>query len=108
MGRELRRRSYEVDRKTGLVEPEYVNIYEIAARAELAPILEGKPDITRPTEIDLQELDKRFRTQQQTKREFLGEWVRAVNGHGGFGKWSADVARHPPRHPRNLARHNNS
>ena len=26
--------------------------------------------------------------QQQTKREFLAEWVRAVNGHGGFGLWA--------------------
>lgn len=33
--------------------------------------------------------------QQQTKREFLSEWVRAVNGHGGFGVWAADVSRHP-------------
>ena len=33
--------------------------------------------------------------QQQTKREFLSEWVRAVNGHGGFGEWIADVSRHP-------------
>jgi hypothetical protein len=33
--------------------------------------------------------------QQQTKREFLSEWVRAVNGHGGFGIWAADVSRHP-------------
>jgi type III restriction enzyme len=33
--------------------------------------------------------------QQQTKREFLAEWVRAVNGHGGFGTWAADVSRHP-------------
>jgi type III restriction enzyme len=33
--------------------------------------------------------------QQQTKREFLAEWVRAVNGHGGFGEWAADVSRHP-------------
>jgi type III restriction enzyme len=33
--------------------------------------------------------------QQQTKREFLAEWVRAVNGHGGFGVWAADVSRHP-------------
>ncbi len=29
--------------------------------------------------------------QHQTKREFLAEWVRAVNGHGGFGVWTADV-----------------
>ena len=33
--------------------------------------------------------------QQQTKREFLSEWVRAVNGQGGFGIWAADVSRHP-------------
>ena len=33
--------------------------------------------------------------EQQTKREFLAEWVRAVNGHGGFGVWAADVSRYP-------------
>lgn len=33
--------------------------------------------------------------EQQTKREFLGEWVRAVNNHGGFGTWAADVSRNP-------------
>ena len=30
--------------------------------------------------------------QQRTKREFLDEWVRAVNGHGGFGVWASDVS----------------
>lgn len=33
--------------------------------------------------------------QQQTKRQFLAEWVTAVNTHGGFGMWAADVSRHP-------------
>jgi type III restriction enzyme len=33
--------------------------------------------------------------EQQTKREFLAEWARAVNGHGGFGMWAADVSRYP-------------
>jgi len=33
--------------------------------------------------------------EQQTKREFLSEWVRAVNGQGGFGTWAADVSRNP-------------
>jgi len=33
--------------------------------------------------------------EQQTKREFLSEWVRAVNGHGGFRAWAADVSRNP-------------
>jgi type III restriction enzyme len=33
--------------------------------------------------------------EQRTKREFLDEWVRAVNGHGGFGRWAADVSFSP-------------
>jgi len=33
--------------------------------------------------------------QDKTKREFLKEWVLAVNEHGGFGRWSSDVAYHP-------------
>lgn len=45
--------------------------------------------------------------EQQTKREFLSEWVRAVNGHGGFGTWEADVSRHPKDVLDILARHNN-
>jgi len=44
--------------------------------------------------------------QQQTKREFLSEWVRAVNGHGGFGEWTADVSRHPKDVIDILERHN--
>ena len=44
--------------------------------------------------------------EQQTKREFLSEWVRAVNGHGGFGSWAADVSRHPGDVFEILLRHN--
>ena len=33
--------------------------------------------------------------EQQTKREFLSEWVRAVNSHSGFGMWASDVSRNP-------------
>lgn len=44
--------------------------------------------------------------EQQTKREFLGEWVRAVSGHGGFGTWAADVSRNPTDIHEILARHN--
>ncbi len=33
--------------------------------------------------------------ENQTKREFLDEWVRAVNAHGGFGLWAWAVSRDP-------------
>jgi type III restriction enzyme len=31
----------------------------------------------------------------QTKRRYMGEWVKAVNEHGGFGKWTSDVCLNP-------------
>lgn len=31
----------------------------------------------------------------KTKREFLKEWIRAVNEHGGFGKWTGAVSKDP-------------
>ena len=34
--------------------------------------------------------------QDKTKREFLAEWVRAVNEHGGFGTWRWAVSKNPP------------
>lgn len=43
--------------------------------------------------------------EQQTKREFLAEWVGAVNSHGGFGTWAADVSRHPGDIHEILSRH---
>ena len=43
--------------------------------------------------------------EQQTKREFLSEWVRAVNSHGGFGVWSSDVSRNPTDIHEILQRH---
>jgi len=33
--------------------------------------------------------------QNQTKREFLDEWVLAVNQHGGFSRWAWAVSRPP-------------
>jgi type III restriction enzyme len=29
------------------------------------------------------------------KREFLSEWVKAINGHGGFGQWQWAVSNKP-------------
>lgn len=43
--------------------------------------------------------------QSRTKREFLAEWVEAVNDHGGFGHWSADVSYSPSDLYDVLARH---
>ncbi len=33
--------------------------------------------------------------ENRTKREFLKEWVEAVNAHGGFGTWAWDVSLQP-------------
>jgi type III restriction enzyme len=33
--------------------------------------------------------------EDRVKRQFLDEWVRAVNAHGGFGRWHWAVARQP-------------
>ncbi len=43
--------------------------------------------------------------ENRTKRRFLAEWVRAVNGHGGFGEWAADVALSPDHIHGLLKRH---
>jgi type III restriction enzyme len=45
--------------------------------------------------------------QHQTKREFLSEWVRAVNEDGGFGRWASDVSFHPKDVEEILAKHVN-
>jgi type III restriction enzyme len=33
--------------------------------------------------------------QNQAKRQALGEWVDAVNAHGGFGRWASAVSYDP-------------
>ena len=40
--------------------------------------------------------------QYRTKREFLAEWVKAVNRHGGFGQWAGDVSFDPADIPGTL------
>ena len=35
------------------------------------------------------------REQDEIKRRFLDEWVRAINAHGGFGRWSHAVSKSP-------------
>lgn len=43
--------------------------------------------------------------QNRTKRRFLDEWTRAVNEHGGFGRWSWDVSMAPSDIKDILVRH---
>ena len=33
--------------------------------------------------------------QDKVKRQYLDEWIQAVNAHGGFGQWRAAVAKAP-------------
>jgi len=33
--------------------------------------------------------------QDQVKRRYLDEWIKAVNTHGGFGQWSSAVVKQP-------------
>ena len=33
--------------------------------------------------------------QNQTKRKFLNEWVKAINNQGGFGVWNSDISFDP-------------
>ena len=41
------------------------------------------------------EVKGREREEDRTKRSYLDEWVRAVNAHGGFGRWRHAVSRNP-------------
>jgi type III restriction enzyme len=45
--------------------------------------------------------------QNKVKRYFLDDWVRALNMHGGFGKWAWAVSRHPSDLEGILAKINN-
>ena len=43
--------------------------------------------------------------QDQVKRRFLDEWVKAVNEHGGFGAWAWEVSKNPGDIKELLAKH---
>ena len=46
------------------VKPLELDTYDTATLAEMAPIVEGKPDLSRISMIDLEDLGKKFRTQR--------------------------------------------
>jgi type III restriction enzyme len=54
----------ELSLELGKVEVLRINAAEAATLAELAPVVEGKPDVTRLTEIQLEDLARRFRFQK--------------------------------------------
>ena len=51
------------------------------------------------------EIKGRDSDRDRTKRRFLDEWVRAVNAHGGFGRWTWGVSKSPGDVRDILARH---
>jgi type III restriction enzyme len=46
--------------------------------------------------------------ENQSKRQFLDEWVKAVNSHGGFGVWAWDVVLQPKEVVAILRKHANT
>ena len=65
------------------VKPLQLNASQTAKLAELAPVLEGKPDITKVTEIDLKQLAREFRTQRiifETARDVYDQMQKNWKG----------------------------
>jgi type III restriction enzyme len=74
-------------------------------------ILKYRPDyLIRLTSGKMLVLEVKGQNTQQhgTKRDFLREWVNAVNAHGGFGRWSSDVSMSPADLPNILKKHNSA
>jgi type III restriction enzyme len=74
-------------------------------------ILKYRPDyLIRLTSGKMLVLEVKGQNTQQggTKRDFLREWVNAVNAHGGFGQWSSDVSMNPADLPNILKKHNSA
>jgi type III restriction enzyme len=72
-------------------------------------VLRYRPDcLIRLTNNEILVLEIKGQESQQdsTKREFLSEWVKAVNAHGGFGTWACDVSFSPADLVDILKKHN--
>ena len=71
----------------GKVKPLEINASQTAKLAEIAPILEGKPDITKITEIDLERMAREFRTQRiifETARDVYDQMQKDWQGSKEF------------------------
>ena len=103
--------------------PLELNAYETPMLVQMAPIIDGKPGVTKNDHLGFEvlyiyqgvvhkyrpdflirlkngtmlvlETKGQETPQDRTKREFLDEWVKAVNEHGEFGKWGREVSRNP-------------
>ncbi len=86
------------------VTPLALDAFKTATLAELAPVVEGKPDVTRISQIDLEDLGKKFRTQKiifeaardvfdqmaptwkGNKEVLLAQLIRLIEGFMASGK----------------------
>lgn len=51
------------------------------------------------------EVEGKDTEQDQAKRRFLDDWLKAINDHGGFGTWSWEVSKKPADIKDLLAKH---
>lgn len=69
------------------IKPIELNAYDTAKLVEVAPIIEGKPDITKISEIDLEDLGKKFRLQKiifETARDIYDQMKPTWKGNKEF------------------------
>jgi type III restriction enzyme len=69
------------------VKPIALNAYNTAKLVEMAPIIDGKPDITKISEIDLEDLGKKFRMQKiifETARDIYDQMKPTWSGNKEF------------------------
>jgi type III restriction enzyme len=69
------------------VKPIEINAYDTAKLVEMAPIIDGKPDITKISEIDLEDLGKKFRLQKiifETARDIYDQMKPTWSGNKEF------------------------
>src|SRR4030042_3432094 len=69
------------------VKPIELNAYATATLVEMAPIIDGKPDITKISEIDLEDLGKKFRLQKiifETARDIYDQMKPTWSGNKEF------------------------
>ncbi|MDE3090078.1 MAG: DEAD/DEAH box helicase family protein [Chloroflexota bacterium] len=66
------------------VQPLYIDAWQTSTLAELAPVVDGQPDVTRVSQIDLEELGRRYRTQKiifETARDIYDQMSESWKGN---------------------------